>query len=322
MRFVIFLFLTSSAFGQNNSSQIEQLEQEILAHQSQIVLIQSRIDSIKVSALSASSEMVEHPRVKLGISVRLYAEQNASRHFIRKSTTVNGIINDAQGERIHFVGDDGVQGWMGTNDWELEQDGTEFLKLIELKTSVAPSTRSLVRNANQRFYDRAILAESRKQKKAVEQERIDKKKAVEQERIDRLIAAGIVFELSRFSWQHNSAGGVEPFISIQNFSNKTIKYTSIQGRVFNRVGDPAPAKHGDRTNLLSLKLVGPVSGKSAESYSYKNNPPFYNDVAHCIEVRKIIVEFTDGSMYTMVKDLQTMRKDQSDFKIQGECELK
>jgi cell division septum initiation protein DivIVA len=162
-------------------------------------------------------------------------------------------------------------------------------------------------------------------KKEEEAERIRKDEAAlararvkENKRINDLRSAGIFLELDIFTWTQNSASGVEPIIQFHNRSLKDIKYTTIESRVFNPVGDPADSEHGAQTNLMKLRLVGPIK-QNQQGYYAIDSPRFYSSVASCIEVRKIVVEYMDGSTRTMVNDLKTMRKSKSDFKIRGEC---
>ena len=119
-----------------------------------------------------------------------------------------------------------------------------------------------------------------------------------------------------FRFSVNSAGGVEPAIRIRNRTEKTIKYTTVELSPFNSVGDPAPDRF-DKS--FTLRLVGPIEEQGRSTFNYEGNPVIYNGVVSCIEVRRVIVEYMDGTSYTMVNDLAEARRATQDYKVRGEC---
>lgn len=102
---------------------------------------------------------------------------------------------------------------------------------------------------------------------------------------------------------------------VENISNKTIKEFKVNFIGFNSVGDIASNELGEKG--YSTNLVGPIKPKEEALYSY--TPIIYNKETSCIEIKKISVEFMDGSEYTMTKDLATARFKESDYNIAGEC---
>ncbi len=345
-----FLLLICMGRSAQAQDEISKFKSELIVLQQRIKTLYSKIDSAEAAILAAKPSDERTPRVTIGPDVGIFPSAGSVNLVLRTVGRLSGVLDDARRARVHFVGDKGVSGWISSSSFDFESDGSVFILLLESKPGLSPIVLSNTREANARYYapiiaarkkeeeaerirkDEAALARARElavataaRKKEEEAERIRKDEAAlararvkENKRINDLRSAGIFLELDIFTWTQNSASGVEPIIQFHNRSLKDIKYTTIESRVFNPVGDPADSEHGAQTNLMKLRLVGPIK-QNQQGYYAIDSPRFYSSVASCIEVRKIVVEYMDGSTRTMVNDLKTMRKSKSDFKIRGEC---
>ncbi|MDA1027833.1 MAG: hypothetical protein O3B41_02105, partial [Bacteroidetes bacterium] len=168
---------------------------------------------------------------------------------------------------------------------------------------------------------RAMAAEDERREResrSAEQARRQADEQSEKEWIQKALFQRAQALLRSFSFSVNSAGGLEPTIYIKNISEKRIKYTAVEVRIFNPVGDPAPDKFG-ADNLMAIRLVGPIESMDSGVYSF-DSAVYYNNTAVCGEVQRVTFEFTDGTTYTST-DLKTTRTDASAFKVKGECKL-
>ncbi len=120
----------------------------------------------------------------------------------------------------------------------------------------------------------------------------------------------------------DSAGGVSPRFEINNVSDRRIKYVNVTLVPFNAVGDVATNTIGG-SGQFTTSLVGPIEVGAKGVYDYRGSPPHYNRTTRCIEVRRVVVEFMDGTSFTMVNDLGSARPDRPTpaHKINGECRV-
>ena len=89
----------------------------------------------------------------------------------------------------------------------------------------------------------------------------------------------------------NSAGGVEPVIFINNYTNKEIKYITVNVEFLNRVKDPAYCKIRNRYTA-SLKITGPISAQSTNN-DYYWDPIIYNSSTGYMFIKTCEVEYMD-----------------------------
>jgi hypothetical protein len=291
------------------------------------------------------------PRVDLHQSATIYSKSRKSGSTESGFYNRLGFVDDADRGRLHFISDRGAEGWISPAEFNFLEDASAFIKLVEANEDVDADVKKILKILNQRFLDlekreakrnearemRSLARKNaeeakasksaRERKRVIEEQRIQREEEAERirirqeasaSRIDEFVSAGVQVLLNNFTFEVNSAGGLEPLVTIENISRKTIKYTTIESRVFNSVGDPVSDKVGDRSNRMRLKLVGPIESGGTVGYDFESDPPFYNSVASCVEVHKITVEFFDGSKYTMVNDLLTTR-DLARYNVKNEC---
>jgi hypothetical protein len=139
------------------------------------------------------------------------------------------------------------------------------------------------------------------------------------ERRESLQARGIPIEIILFSFAVNSAGGVTPLVKLLNISSREIKYANLEVQPYNPVGDPVRAEFRNGRSH-DLRLVGPVRPGRDAVWSFSDNPPFYARTATCLEVRRVVIEFFDGSTWTGVNDLDAARMPGSGMHLAGECQ--
>ena len=102
-------------------------------------------------------------------------------------------------------------------------------------------------------------------------------------------------QLTDFGFEKNIVNGIEPWFTFKNNTNKTIKYITATVYAYNRVGDPARCEiHG--VNYSNLRFVGPI--KKHKSRYYEKDAILYNGTTKKIIMKKITVQFMDGSTKT------------------------
>jgi len=138
--------------------------------------------------------------------------------------------------------------------------------------------------------------------------------------ISRAIAREMPLFVKSFSWTRNSANGIGPVFTFSNLSEKTIKYIWFQIQAFNSVGDPAFVETGGNS-VQNGRLVGPILAGRDGTYSFEDDPMFYSRTMTCLELHRLQIEYTDGSTYTMVTDLENARADSNTVKIKGDCSV-
>jgi hypothetical protein len=304
------------------NAEIQLQRDQIRGLEAQIKILEARRDSVKKAVIAALPSSEKTPRVILKATTSLFDGSGSRTKINRPKEELTGVFDDAERVRIHFVGDDGTTGWIGDTGWELESDGEIFLQNMKLKPGVSRVVTGGLVSAIVRYNKELRTEKEREESRRLAQQQREADRKIQEEEFQRvkgLQEQGINLLLHEFDWRLNSAGGVEPIIRVANISSKTVKYVSVFANAFNSVGDPENNTLKDRTNTMRLKLVGPVESGQIVSYDYDGNPPFYNNVVSCFEVSKIVVDYIDGTNYTMVKDLATMRRTKKDFKIKGEC---
>ncbi|MBR2190895.1 MAG: Ig-like domain-containing protein, partial [Eubacterium sp.] len=102
-------------------------------------------------------------------------------------------------------------------------------------------------------------------------------------------------QLTDFGYIINYVNGVEPWFTFKNNTSKTIKYITTTLYAYNRVGDPAKCEITG-VNHATLKFVGPI--KKHKSRYYEKSAVIYNGTTGKIKIRKITVQFMDGTTKT------------------------
>ena len=153
------------------------------------------------------------------------------------------------------------------------------------------------------------LAERQRQREAEARERAYEVRMREQ---------GFGLKLLGMNHSTDPADGVSVRLRLKNITeSKRAKYISFSMMPFNRVGDAVRGRIRGRS-LDTVRGVGPIEPQRRASYDFDN--VWYSPVAYCIEVRKIVVEYMDGSSFTYVSDLREIDEYADGFHFRGECQ--
>jgi len=157
------------------------------------------------------------------------------------------------------------------------------------------------------------LAKQQRQREA-EREAAERNRAYEA----RLREQGFGLKLIGIGHSTNSAGGVSVGVTFKNITeSKRIKYISLSIMPFNGVGDVVRGRMQGQS-LDTVRGIGPIEPQRRASYDFDN--VWYNPVVDCIEVRKIVVEYMDGSSFTYVNDLREIDEYADGFHFRGDCQ--
>ncbi len=328
---ITFLFLAHSAFAQDTTAvraEINQLEFRLSKSKASLDSLSKVIQAIehnrtRLLGIIASEKLksIGGARITTKKYTPLYQSSDTSTEGDIQRNKI-GQISKLENNRYYFIGDDGVNGWIGRDQFTFLEDPTAYINALVESGYLDPTTELYLNRAKADFdqaerskQDNAERAESAQLLAA---ERAESAQLLA-EKISKVKELGIPLVINSVTFLVNSAGGVEPRITITNLSDQDLKYVTIKLAAYNPVFDPAPDKYGT-DNIMSLKLVGPFKSRETSIYDYGNDPPFYNNVTSCLVVRSILIEFWDGTNYTMINDLSTARLDQNDYHIGGECE--
>ena len=91
----------------------------------------------------------------------------------------------------------------------------------------------------------------------------------------------------------NSVGGVNVYITIQNYSGKTIKYVSMAGDMRNYFGDNVYCEI-TRDKGMSIDITGPID--DGETQRYVTNDCFYNSTAREYCINAVSLQFVGEEM--------------------------
>ena len=112
------------------------------------------------------------------------------------------------------------------------------------------------------------------------------------------------------SWDANSAGGIEVYLSVTNCSMQTIKYISFQGYFTNAVGDKCRNEIGGGTTWKG-RGIGPIGPRPTQiddfmqkreeckaTYSF-DTPTFYSRVAQYFHLSSVTIQYMKGKTVTL-----------------------
>lgn len=103
----------------------------------------------------------------------------------------------------------------------------------------------------------------------------------------------------------NSAGGVDVDFAVKNLDpRRTIKYLTLTVVPYNAVGDAVRSRI-DGKSAATLRFTGPLAPGTTESYAGWSTV-WYNATISCIALRRMEVEYMDGSRHTYVRELPSV----------------
>ena len=118
-----------------------------------------------------------------------------------------------------------------------------------------------------------------------------------------LKAKGIPFMIvAMYTGTPNAVGGVDAHVIPRITTPKTIKYVSMTFSIFNAVGDEVyDSKWGGEFIINSIgfndftgKVTGPLKYNDKVDW-WKWDNAWYNSDIHCLKLRKVKVEYMNGS---------------------------
>jgi len=219
-----------------------------------------------------------------------------------------------------------------TGDTVFVQDATVRERasvLSDEKFSLERGDNVVVRDVEDNYYKiskggrrgwlshRAVMTDEELKKYRQERARKRKKKRERRKYLQGLREEGYSIMLWSQSLSVNSADGVSLRLRLQNISeSKTVKYATIEWRLFNTVGDPTAGQNGTPSRT-STKFVGPLKPGEAGGVEFEN--VWYSSVGRCAEIRRIEVEHVDGSSFVYVNDLRDLVKYAEGIRLRGDC---
>ncbi len=102
--------------------------------------------------------------------------------------------------------------------------------------------------------------------------------------------------VEKVGWYTNDLGGIEPYMTLTNTTNKEIKYIYIDTEYYNGVGDPAYCSVKN-TNKVKLTVIGPVAKNNTINAEW--GAILYNGTTRYLKITNITVVFMDGSKKTI-----------------------
>lgn len=115
-----------------------------------------------------------------------------------------------------------------------------------------------------------------------------------------------------WGWHTNSADGISPWFSYYNASKKTIKYITFYMTFENPVGDPCYDRI-TRAREVSVRGIGPVEEGTTGYWEWSEYEPVaYIRNADAANLKKILIEYMDGTKYTLIKEIRLGTPDDDD----------
>lgn len=108
-----------------------------------------------------------------------------------------------------------------------------------------------------------------------------------------------------WGWKDDIAGYAKPYFEFTNVSDKTIKYITFYVQFFNAVEDPIKSPIS-KSSILSYRCIGPVKEGETKYWTMEDNydEPYYIKNADTGKITKILIDYMDGSKYTLIKELK------------------
>lgn len=156
--------------------------------------------------------------------------------------------------------------------------------------------------------------ELERRKQRVEQQR--KAERRREKRIESLRDQGVLINLNTQDFDKNSADGITSSFRISNISeDKTVKYVRLTIRLFNPVGEATPGERSPATQ--TVRAVGPIESGDDGYYGFENT--WYSSTGSCVELRKMSVQYIDGTSSEYVDILDLVTKEGSGVNLAGDC---
>jgi hypothetical protein len=293
--------------------------------------LRSQLDSLNAVRMELEAEL-ERVSVEIGnvearlqeirwadLPETLYATAKRGGSVFEQAAPVGRIMEYEAGTRFMAVAE--VHNWL-----HVVRPTEGYVQISSLE--MTPELQEWVNRTRESEAERLRLHRAEEFREEVERKRREeqataRKDSLLRARLERAVTEGVPIAITALAFGVNSAGGVEPVISLVNVSSKSIKYVNVTAVPFNSVGDPVRPEY--KTLPIQARLVGPIDVGRSATYDFADKPLFYARTTSCIEVRRIDVEFFDGSSAVLIRDLEIARDAGSTkgiVKLEGECAVR
>lgn len=113
-----------------------------------------------------------------------------------------------------------------------------------------------------------------------------------------------------WGWRSNLIGDDYPYFHFTNLYEKTIKYITFYVQFFNGVGDPIICR-STKSSVLPFTGIGPVKEGETKYWNWSDDVEYYIRNAKSAEIKKIVIEYIDGSKYTLIKEIKIGKTNRS-----------
>lgn len=210
-----------------------------------------------------------------------------------------GVIADAGDNLVLFLPEEEDPAWIRPNTVALLEPADTLIDLLEAEGRDV----TVLRELNDKWFPRLSESEDAAVLKAWEEE---------------LVARGVPVILSMFRFEVTEAGDVLPSFGLKNISNRTVESVTIELLGFNEYGDVVRDRSTDMATHYAT-LGGTIRPGDTALYSYTDMPLWNNRSTACIEIRRIVATFQDGTAATVDYQLKEARMSPDLYPIMGEC---
>lgn len=210
-----------------------------------------------------------------------------------------GVIADARDRLVYFIAEDDDDGWIRTNAVALLEPADGLIALIEADGGDASALREL----NDKWFPR--MAENADE-------------AIIREWEEKLLAQGVPVVLSMLDFTVSDEGDIHPSFGVKNISKRTVSEVTLEVIGFNAHGDVVRDKSTGMATHYA-KLAGTIRPGDSALSNYVDVALWSNRSTTCIEIRKMVVTYEDGTTKTVEYQLKDARLSADMYHAMGEC---
>lgn len=108
--------------------------------------------------------------------------------------------------------------------------------------------------------------------------------------------------IQNWGWNLNIAGGIEPYFSFFNTTDKVIKYVDLYFSIYNDVGDKCYLKY-EKSYIGKIRGVGPVGQFDSASWNWEKATHYTSDDASEMKINKVIITYMDGTQKVLTGNM-------------------
>lgn len=210
-----------------------------------------------------------------------------------------GLVADARGDLIFFISQADDEAWIRTNSVQLLEPATALIAALEAEGVEFPALRAL----NEKWFPSAPAGN-------------DADSMVTRERAMRQMGMPVSIGMARFPVADD--GAVNPTFGIKNLAETNVQSIRVEMIAFSRHGDVVR----DRDTGLATQvatLTAQIRPGDTAMFTYETGPLWINRMTDCVEIRKLAVQFEDGTSKSVEYQLQDLRPSPDAFHVMGEC---